>query len=63
MNKILVFIGSIIVLNILFTLIPNAIPSVSRNMLLCYQLWFNCIIIFYLVLPSTVGNFKLLFGK
>lgn len=63
MNKILVFIGSIIVLNILFTLIPNAIPSVSRNMLFSYQLWFNSIVIFYLVLPSTVGNFKLLFGK
>ena len=63
MNKILVFIGSMIVLNILFTLIPNAIPSVSRNMLLSYQLWFNSIVIFYLVLPSTVGNFKLLFGK
>jgi hypothetical protein len=63
MNKILVFIGSMIVLNILFTLIPNAIPSVSRNMLFSYQLWFNSIVIFYLVLPSTVGNFKLLFGK
>ena len=62
MNKIIIFLISIIILNIIFLLIPNVAPTVSRNMLLSYQLWFNCIIIFYLILPSTVGNFKLLFG-
>ena len=63
MNQILYFgliiIGFIIV-NIIFSLIPYMAPR-APPILIQFQLFFNVVLFFAIVLPRVVGQFKILF--
>jgi len=63
MNQILYFgliiIGFIIV-NIIFSLIPYIAPR-APPIIIQFQLFFNVILFFAIVLPRVVGQFKILF--
>jgi hypothetical protein len=63
MNQILYFgliiIGFIIV-NIIFSLIPYMAPR-APPIIIQFQLFFNVILFFAIVLPRVVGQFKILF--
>ena len=63
MNQILYFgliiIGFIIV-NIIFSLIPYMAPR-AQPIIIQFQLFFNVILFFAIVLPRVVGQFKILF--
>ena len=63
MNQILYFgliiIGFIIV-NIIFSLIPYMAPR-APPIIIQFQVFFNVILFFAIVLPRVVGQFKILF--
>jgi hypothetical protein len=63
MNQILYFgliiIGFIIV-NIIFSLIPYMAPR-APPIIIQFQLFFNVVLFFAIVLPRVVGQFKVLF--
>lgn len=63
MNQLLYFgfviIGFILV-NIIFSLIPYMVPR-APPILIQFQLFFNIILFFAIVLPRVVGQFKILF--
>ena len=63
MNQILYFgliiIGFVIV-NIIFSLIPYMAPR-APPILIQFQLFFNVVLFFAIVLPRVVGQFKVLF--
>jgi len=63
MNQILYFgliiIGFIIV-NIIFSLIPYMAPR-APPIIIQFQLFFNVVLFFAIVLPRVVGQFKILF--
>jgi hypothetical protein len=59
MNKIITLLVALIILNSFFSVIPFLMPRSSSSMILPYQLWFNVLIVFCGVLPSSVGNFDM----
>ena len=61
MNRFVYIIIGLFIINILFSLIPYLAPRAPQDMILPYQLWFNVLFIFAIVLPTSVGNLKLLF--
>jgi len=59
MNLLLTIIIFMIVLNAGASFVPFLLPRVKLELVLPYQLWFNVILIFILILPHKVGDFKL----
>ena len=48
-----------VILNAMASFIPFLMPRAPAELVLPYQMWFNAILIFILVLPHSVGNFTL----
>ena len=48
-----------VILNAVASFIPFLMPRAPAELVLPYQMWFNAILIFILVLPHSVGNFTL----
>ncbi len=61
MNKILAVIAGFIIINLVFSSIPYLAPRMPNEVILPYQLWFNVLLIFFIILPKTVGNFSILY--
>ena len=61
MNKFVYLAVGLFIINTIFSVIPFLSPRAPNDMLLPYQLWFNVLFVFAIVLPGTVGNFKLLY--
>jgi len=55
MNKFLILVVILILINSFFSFIPFLMPRVSREIILPYQLWFNTLIVFLIILPNNVG--------
>jgi hypothetical protein len=49
-----------VVVNVIFSLIPYIVPRVPPIMIQ-FQLFFNVMLFFAIVLPRVVGQFKILF--
>ena len=63
MNQIFYFgliIVGFVIINIIFSLIPFMVPR-APHILIQFQLFFNVILFFAIVLPRVVGQFKILF--
>ena len=61
MNRFIYIVIGLFIINIIFSLIPYLAPRAPKDMILPYQLWFNVLFVFAIVLPTSVGNFKLLY--
>ncbi len=61
MNRFIYIIIGLFIINIIFSLIPYLAPRAPAEIILPYQLWFNVLFVFAIVLPTSVGNFKLLY--
>ena len=48
-----------VILDAMASFIPFLMPRASAEFILPYQMWFNAVLIFILVLPHSVGNFAL----
>jgi hypothetical protein len=59
MNTFLTIVILIILVNAAASFIPFLMPRAPAELVLPYQLWFNAILVFILVLPHSVGNFSL----
>jgi len=55
MNKLLSLVVILILINSFFSFIPFLIPRAPREIILPYQLWFNTLIVFLIILPNNVG--------
>jgi hypothetical protein len=55
MNKFLILVVILILINSFFSFIPFLMPRASREIILPYQLWFNTLIVFLIILPNNVG--------
>jgi len=63
MNQIFFFILLIVgfvIINVIFSLIPYMVPR-APPILIQFQLFFNIMLFFAIVLPRVVGQFKILF--
>ena len=63
MNQILfifLIIVGFVIINVIFSLIPFMIPR-TPPIILQFQLFFNVMLFFAIVLPRVVGQFKILF--
>lgn len=61
MNRFIYIAIGLVVINIIFSLVPYLSPRASPQIILPYQLWLNVLFVFAIVLPTSVGNFKLLY--
>ena len=61
MNRFIYIAIGLFIINIIFSLIPYLAPRAPPDIILPYQLWFNVLFVFAVVLPVSVGNFKLLY--
>ena len=61
MNRFIYIAIGLFIINIIFSLIPYLAPRAPPDIILPYQLWFNVLFVFAVVLPASVGNFKLLY--
>jgi len=59
MNLLLTIIIIMVVFNSAASFVPFLLPRVKPELILPYQLWFNVILLFILILPHRVGDFKL----
>ena len=59
MNTLLTIIILMVLLNAGASFIPYLMPRAPAELILPYQLWFNAILFFILVLPHSVGNLEL----
>ena len=59
MNLFLTIIIFMVVLNAMASFVPFLMPRAKPELILPYQLWFNVILVFILILPHRVGDFKL----
>ena len=59
MNTFLIIIILMVVVNAAASFIPFLMPRAPAELVVPYQLWFNAILIFILVLPHKVGDFAL----
>jgi len=50
-----------VIFNAMVSFIPFMMPRAKAELLLPYQLWINTLLVFMLILPNSVGNFKLFF--
>ena len=57
MNRFVIVIILFFVMNLLFSSLSFLFPTVSPANFMPYQLWFNAIIIFILILPTAVGSY------
>ena len=62
MNRFVYIVAGVIIINFVFSVLPYMFPRAQKEVLLPYQVWFNVLFIFAIILPSSVGNFKLLFN-
>jgi len=63
MNQLLYFgfvISGFILINVVFSLIPYMAPR-APPIMIQFQLFFNVILFFAIILPRVVGQFKVLF--
>ena len=63
MNQIFFFgllIVGFVIVNVIFSLIPYMVPR-APPILIQFQLFFNIMLFFAIVLPRVVGKFKILF--
>ena len=60
MNRTIYILIGCVIINIIFSLIPFLAPRAS-DVMLPYQLWFNVLFIFAIILPTEVGNFQILY--
>ena len=63
MNQIFFFgllIVGFVIVNVIFSLIPYMVPRAPPS-LIQFQLFFNIMLFFAIVLPRVVGQFKILF--
>ncbi len=61
MNRIIYTLIALFIINTIFGLIPYLIPRAPPEIILPYQLWFNVLLIFSLILPTSVGHFKMFY--
>lgn len=61
MNTFLTIIILMVIFNAMVSFIPFMMPRAKAELLLPYQLWVNTLLVFMLILPNSVGNFKLFF--
>jgi hypothetical protein len=61
MNRIIYILIGLFIINTMFGIIPYLMPRAPSSILLPYQLWFNVIFIFTLILPTSVGHFDILY--
>ncbi len=61
MNRFIYIAVGLFIINTIFKLIPYLAPRAPHEVILPYQLWFNVLFIFAIILPTSVGNFKLLY--
>jgi len=61
MNRFIIAAVGMLIINMVFASMPFMFPRLEPNIILPYQVWFNVIFIFVIILPSSVGNFKLLY--
>ena len=61
MNRIIYILIGLFIINTIFSLIPYLMPRAPSSILLPYQLWFNVIFIFALILPTSEGHFDILY--
>jgi len=59
MNLLLTIIIIMVVLNAAASFVPFLMPRAKPELVLPYQLWFNVLLLFILILPHRVGDFKL----
>lgn len=55
MNKTITMILIFILLNFVFSVTPFLFPATDKSAILPYQLWFNVILLFIIILPKYVG--------
>ena len=63
MNQIFFFgllIVGFVIINVIFSLIPYMVPR-APPIMIQFQLFFNIMLFFAIVLPRVVGQFKILF--
>ena len=54
MNKAFTIILIFILLNFVFSVIPFLFPATDKSAILPYQLWFNVLLLFIIILPNVV---------
>jgi len=59
MNLLLNTVILMVVFNAMVSFVPFLMPRAAPELILPYQLWFNVILLFILILPHRVGDFKL----
>ena len=62
MNKIITLIVAVIIINSFFSFISFMLPRANKGIILPYQVWFNVLIVFIIILPNSVGNFAMLYN-
>ena len=62
MNRFIYILIGLFIINTIFSLIPYLMPRAPPEIILPYQLWFNVLLIFSLILPTSVGRFKMLYN-
>jgi len=61
MNRFIYIAIGLIIINVLFSVIPFIAPRAPQDIILPYQLWFNVLFVFAIILPTSVGNFQMLY--
>ncbi len=62
MNRFLYILAGFVVVNLIFLVIPSLVPRLPGELLAPYQLWTNALVLFVLLLPGSIGNFKILYN-
>jgi len=55
MNKIISLVAFLIIINAIFSFVPFMFPRAQKEIILPYQLWFNTLGVFILILPNQIG--------